>query len=220
MLNLKLNSKTMKTVGMGLLVLVLALLVLHYSGVCTAPMLEGYTNSEEEEEGQARRGGRRGGRGGGSSEEKSEEEKSEEEQRGPSGQRGPIGPRGPRGPPPSEETESFQNQNVAESRAVYDQQKSAEMCYPKDQVKPDELMPQQASLWAEMHPDGEGTLMDRNMLQAGHLVGIDTVGQSLRNPNYGLRSEPPNPQVAVSPWMQSTMDPDINRKPMEIGGCD
>ena len=29
---------------------------------------------------------------------------------------------------------------------------------------------------------------------------------------------PPNPQVKVSPWLQSTIEPDTNRKPMEIGG--
>ena len=53
-----------------------------------------------------------------------------------------------------------------------------------------------------------------------HVVGINTVGQSLRNANRQLRSEPPNPQVKVSPWLQSTIEPDSNRKPLEIGGCE
>ena len=43
--------------------------------------------------------------------------------------------------------------------------------------------------------------------------------QTLRNANMQLRSEPPNPQVKVSPWLQTTIEPDVNRKPMEIGGC-
>ena len=34
-----------------------------------------------------------------------------------------------------------------------------------------------------------------------------------------VRSEPPNPQVKVSPWQQSTIEPDMGRKPLEIGGC-
>jgi hypothetical protein len=45
------------------------------------------------------------------------------------------------------------------------------------------------------------------------------VGQTLRNANLQIRSEPPNPQVAVSPWLNSTIEPDINRRPFEIGGC-
>jgi len=44
---------------------------------------------------------------------------------------------------------------------------------------------------------------------------VNTVGQSLRNANYQLRSEPPNPQVQVGPWMQTTIEPDLQRRPME-----
>ena len=41
------------------------------------------------------------------------------------------------------------------------------------------------------------------------------VNQSLRNANLNLRSEPPNPQVKVSPWLQTTIEPDLNRRPLE-----
>lgn len=50
-------------------------------------------------------------------------------------------------------------------------------------------------------------------------IGVDTVGQSLRNANYGLRSEPPCPRVQVSPWNISTITPDLMRRDMEIDGC-
>ena len=43
--------------------------------------------------------------------------------------------------------------------------------------------------------------------------------QVLRNANLQLRSEPPNPQVKVSPWLQTTIETDTNRRPLEIGGC-
>lgn len=93
-------------------------------------------------------------------------------------------------------------------------------CFPKEQLTPAELLPQDnSSAWAQVNPSGSGTLKDRNFLQSGHHIGINTVGQTLRNANLQLRSEPPNPQVKVSPWIQSTIDPDTNRKPMEIGGC-
>lgn len=94
-------------------------------------------------------------------------------------------------------------------------------CFPKDQLTPDELLPGDVnSKWAQVNPAGQGELGDQNFLNAGFHVGVNTVGQTLRNANLQLRSEPPNPQVKVSPWLQSTIEPDSNRKPMEIGGCE
>ena len=90
-------------------------------------------------------------------------------------------------------------------------------CYPKDILSPKELLPKDVeSTWAQSVPAGQGSLGDQNFLNAGFHIGINTVGQTLRNPNYGLRSEPPNPQVKVSPWMQTTIEPDTNRRAMEI----
>lgn len=92
--------------------------------------------------------------------------------------------------------------------------------FPKDQLTAEELLPQDnSSLWAQVNPSGEGSLKDRNFLQSGYHIGINTVGQTLRNANLQLRSEPPCPQVRVSPWAQSTITPDVSRKPFEIGGC-
>lgn len=93
-------------------------------------------------------------------------------------------------------------------------------CYPKDILSSADLLPRDAdSAWAQAAPSGQGSLQDKNFLTAGFHVGINTVGQTLRNANYQLRSEPPNPQAKVSPWNQTTIDPDTNRRPLEIGGC-
>ena len=94
-----------------------------------------------------------------------------------------------------------------------------EGCYPKQkELKPEDLLPKDMNTkWAQVNPTGQGMLADRNFLDAGHHVGINTVGQTLRNANYGFRSEIPNPQIKVSPWQQSTIDPDVGRKPLEIG---
>jgi hypothetical protein len=90
--------------------------------------------------------------------------------------------------------------------------------YPMDQIKPSELLPNDdSSLWASVNPAGQGQLKDKNFLQSGHHIGINTVGQTLRNANLQLRSEPPNPRVAVSPWLTSTIEPDSNRLHFEIG---
>ena len=94
-------------------------------------------------------------------------------------------------------------------------------CFPKDQLSPGELLPGDAnSKWAQSVPAGQGELGDQNFLTAGYHVGVNTVGQTLRNANRQLRSEPPNPQVKVSPWLQTTIEADANRRPLEIGGCE
>ena len=94
-----------------------------------------------------------------------------------------------------------------------------EGCFPKqNELKPEDLLPKDMNTkWAQVNPSGQGMLADRNFLDAGHHVGINTVGQTLRNANYSVRSEIPNPQIKVSPWQQSTIDPDVGRKPLEIG---
>lgn len=91
-------------------------------------------------------------------------------------------------------------------------------CSPNSQLNSQDLLPNADFLqWAKLHPTGTNELNNRNFLTAGHHIGINTVGQSLRNGNLQIRSEPPNPQVAVSPWLQTTIGPDINRKALEIG---
>ncbi len=90
-------------------------------------------------------------------------------------------------------------------------------CYPKDVLASADLLPRDAnSLWAQVNPSGQGSLADQNFLTAGFHIGINTVGQTLRNANLQLRSDPLCPQVKVSPWMQTTIEPDINRRPLEI----
>jgi hypothetical protein len=90
-------------------------------------------------------------------------------------------------------------------------------CYPRDQLTPAELLPKDTnSVWAQQNPMGTGSLKGKNFLSAGALIGVNTVGQSMRNANLQLRSEPPNPQVPVSIFNVSTIEPDINRRPLEI----
>ena len=90
-------------------------------------------------------------------------------------------------------------------------------CYPRDQLQASELLPKDAnSVWAQQNPMGPGSLKGVNFLSAGALVGINTVGQSLKNANLQLRSEPPNPQVPISIFNNSTIEPDFNRRPLEI----
>ena len=92
-------------------------------------------------------------------------------------------------------------------------------CLPRDVLNPEDLLPSSVAPNNWDTPANPGGIDGPNFLNPEHLVGINTVGQSLRNANRQLRSEPPNPQVKVSPWLQTTIEPDTNRKPLEIGEC-
>jgi hypothetical protein len=83
---------------------------------------------------------------------------------------------------------------------------------------PSELLPKDInSQWAQLNPAGSADFKNVNLLKAGSLIGIDTIGSSLRNANLQERSEPPNPTTSVSPWLNSTIEPDLMRVPLEIG---
>ena len=83
----------------------------------------------------------------------------------------------------------------------------------------DSLLPQPESIWSHDVPLGNGGLQEKSLLNAGHHVGVDTVCQSLSDTYMGMRSEPPTPQVNVSPWLQSTISPDLMRRRLGLD-CD
>lgn len=93
-------------------------------------------------------------------------------------------------------------------------------CFKRDRLTKDDLLPKDANLkWAQVNPSSIGDITDKNFLTAGYHLGINTVGQSLRNANLQLRSEIPNPQIAVSPWLISTIEPDVRPVSFEIGSA-
>jgi hypothetical protein len=50
-----------------------------------------------------------------------------------------------------------------------------------------------------------------NFLTAEQKIGIDSIHSSLRNANHSIRDDPYIPKTAVSPWMNSTIEPDPMR---------
>jgi len=120
--------------------------------------------------------------------------------------------------PALKKQEGFADLNTYEGPANFGTAEGPAGCYPRDQLTPSELLPKDMnSIWAQQNPLGTGSLKGKNFLSAGALVGVNTVGQSLRNANLQLRSEPPNPQMPVSIFNQSTITPDISHRPLEIG---
>ena len=116
---------------------------------------------------------------------------------------------------PAEVSEGFQGVNP--SPADFVPAEKPKNCYPKNQLAPQELLPNDPnSKWAQVNPMGAGDIAGKNFLNAGSLIGVNTVGQSLRNANHQLRSEPPNPQVPVTVFNVSTIEPDTNRRDLEV----
>ena len=120
----------------------------------------------------------------------------------------------PMGPQPAQESGNEVYSSVGGST----QNGSQGMSTSANSSNPADLLPKDTnSQWAQLNPAGKGDLANINLLKAGYHIGIDTVGQTLRNANQQIRSEPPNPQVNVGPWNLSTIEPDFMRAPLEIG---
>lgn len=58
-------------------------------------------------------------------------------------------------------------------------------------------------------------LATQDFLAPTQQIGVDTVLSSLRNPSYDIRNNIPNPINVVSPWMNSTITPDLQRRPLD-----
>ena len=115
----------------------------------------------------------------------------------------PMGPAVPAGPEP--------RQSPSAAPAGYALQPVA---------NPSDLLPvDQNSQWAALNPNAmkQGDVLMPDLLQAGYHIGLDTIGQSLRNANLQLRSDPVISRSDVGPWNQSTIEPDYGRVPLEIG---
>jgi len=110
---------------------------------------------------------------------------------------------------PDEENDEMIEENSGIVQGLGKVDNNVNGCFPRDRLTSDDLLPQGAnSKWATVNPTGTGDITDQNFLTAGYHIGINTVGQSLRNANLQLRYEPPNPQIPVSPWGISTIEPD------------
>ena len=122
----------------------------------------------------------------------------------------------PSGPSPAQESGNEVFSSVGASSASGQGLPSS--CNKGNSQNPSDLLPKDTnSQWAQLNPAGKGDLANINLLKAGYHIGIDTIGQTLRNANLQIRSEPPNPQVNVGPWNLSTIEPDFLRPPLELG---
>lgn len=90
---------------------------------------------------------------------------------------------------------------------------SAQAPREQQRLTSNDLLPGKSdNKWFET-PDIGLKIEDANLLaDAITKVGVDTVGQTRKNPTYDLRGTIPCPKFVVGPWNNSTIEPDINLK--------
>jgi hypothetical protein len=84
-------------------------------------------------------------------------------------------------------------------------------------ANPSELLPNDSNAeWSSLNPTSmNGEMPD--LLTAGAHIGLDTIGQTMKNANLQLRSDPIIAKADTGPWNQSTIDTDYARTPFELG---
>lgn len=84
---------------------------------------------------------------------------------------------------------------------------------PEDIYDVDKLLPKEIKKdWFEVTPEPI-RVKDRHLINTTRPVGINTIGTTLKNPSLDIRGAPSCPKYVVSPWMQSSIEPDTNIKP-------
>lgn len=99
---------------------------------------------------------------------------------------------------------------------------SSQQTYQETTLSSSELLPNGkiGADWAAVNPVGADDLKGQNFLQAGYHSNINIVGisQTKRNQTYDIRSELPNPQSKVGPFLNTTIDPDPFRTSRSLEG--
>ncbi|CAH6420669.1 Hypothetical protein MVR_LOCUS193 [uncultured virus] len=83
-----------------------------------------------------------------------------------------------------------------------------------DQFDPEALLPQDFEEdWFELPLLGSNTVkkvQSANLIHPKMHMGENTVNGSLRCATHDIRGDIPNPKIHVSPWLNSTIEPDTN----------
>jgi hypothetical protein len=90
---------------------------------------------------------------------------------------------------------------------------SDQNCSPEELFDVDKYLPQEVNDdWFEVQPEPV-SVKNRHLINVTKPIGINTIGTSLKNSSYDLRGTPACPKFVVSPWLQSSIEPDHNLKP-------
>lgn len=129
-----------------------------------------------------------------------------EQLKGALGVQGPLADGGPQG-------SSAHNvgSNAQPTENIQGRHPASQSTYTENVLGASELLPKGGlgASWAAVNPSSLGDLKGQNFLEAGYHTNTAVAGvsQSNRNPSYDIRSEDPNPQASVGPFLNSTIEP-------------
>lgn len=118
---------------------------------------------------------------------------------GPLGEQGPFGTSGHVAGGNAQPVESLQSRQPS-SQSTYSESKlSASELLPKGEI---------GASWAAVNPAGMSDLKGQNFINAGYHTNtaIAGVSQTNRNASRDVRSEQPNPQGSVGPFLNTTIE--------------
>jgi len=93
---------------------------------------------------------------------------------------------------------------------------SNQNCEPEDLFDPEKVLPQQINpQWFEVMPEPI-SVKNRHLIPIAKPIGINTIGSSMKNASYDVRASPACPKMPISPFLNSSIEPDVNIKPWEF----
>jgi hypothetical protein len=100
--------------------------------------------------------------------------------------------------------------NAQPSESLQSRKSAGQSAYTETHLGENELLPKGGlgASWAAVNPSSMGDLKGQNFLDAGHHTNTAVAGvsQTNRNASWDVRSENPNPQVKVGPFLNSTIE--------------
>lgn len=85
---------------------------------------------------------------------------------------------------------------------------SGKSCSPEDLFDVDKMLPQEVNDdWFDVQPEPV-SVKNRHLINVTKPIGVNTIGTSRKNAGYDVRGTVPCPKFTVSPWNQSSIDPD------------
>lgn len=127
---------------------------------------------------------------------------------GPVSEMGPFSKSGHHAGSNAQPTESLQSRAPTGQSTYSESTLSASELLPKGEI---------GASWAAVNPSSMGDLKGQQFLQAGYHTNTALAGvsQTNRNASYDVRSEQPNPQGSVGPFLNTTIEPNPFKRGLE-----
>lgn len=91
---------------------------------------------------------------------------------------------------------------------------SNQNCEPEDLFDADKYLPQEVNDdWFEVQQEPI-SVKNRHLVNITKPIGVNTTGSSKKNSSHDIRGSPACPKYVIGPWLQSSIEPDTNLKPL------